>query len=188
MVTDSSSRRVIVVAGPNGSGKSSLTRRLQRPGSNLPFPEQYVNADEIAVDLRNCGDADPERTAFRLGRERRAECREAGVSFAYETVLSHPSGLVDLLLLRRAGFHVTLIVVTTADPEINVARVRGRVQVGGHAVPEEKIRQRCRRFHGLLMHDRALFDLDVSPYGNVVVRYEQGCGRIHPLATSPGSR
>jgi len=142
--------QVVIVAGPNGSGKSSLTRRLQRAESGVYFPERYINADEIAAQLRERGDLDPERAAFHLGREQRTSCREAGTSFAYETVFSHPSGLVDLFLLRRAGFHITLIVVTTANPEINVERVWGRVQTGGHDVPPDKIRQRYWRFHSLL--------------------------------------
>jgi predicted ABC-type ATPase len=37
---------------------------------------------------------------------------------------------------------VYLYFVTTADPDINVARVRSRVAQGGHDVPEDRIRDR----------------------------------------------
>ena len=39
---------LVIIAGPNGSGKSTLTEptRLKRLG--ISFPENYINADEIA--------------------------------------------------------------------------------------------------------------------------------------------
>jgi predicted ABC-type ATPase len=151
---------VVVIAGPNGSGKSSLTKHLPRAGLDAPMghdlneevrlPERYVNADDIARELRISGDPVPDRTAFHHARRLRNELREARNSLAYETVLSHPSGLVDLELFRRAGYHVTLVVVTTSDAEINVGRVRGRVLAGGHDVEPGKIRSRHARFHRFL--------------------------------------
>jgi hypothetical protein len=54
--------------------------------------------------------------------------------------------LIDLRLLRAAGYRVTLVVVTTADPEINVARVERRVLAGGHHVPADRVRDRYHRF------------------------------------------
>ena len=53
--------------------------------------------------------------------------------------------LLKLLLLKRAkkkGYFVRCYYVLTADPMINVWRVRSRVESGGHDVPEEKIIKR----------------------------------------------
>ncbi len=156
---------VVVVAGPNGSGKSTLTAQL-RVGSlpSVAFPDAYINADEIAVDLRLAGTADPEIAAFHEGRRLRQVYREARHSFAYETVLSHPSGILDLERLRNSGYSITLIVVTTGNPKINVQRVRRRVLAGGHDVPEDRIVARYRRCMELLpraietAHDAWIYD------------------------------
>ena len=57
-----------------------------------------------------------------------------------------------------------LYYVSTVDPQINIARVKYRVSVGGHPVPEQKIIERYYRSMDLLMQaieccDRAyLFD------------------------------
>ncbi len=45
---------LLVVAGPDGSGKTTLTRSLRAAG--LDFGE-YINPDEIALDLEGSYDA-----------------------------------------------------------------------------------------------------------------------------------
>lgn len=152
----------VVIAGPNGSGKSTLTADL-REGS-FPFPDSYINADEIAVSLRAAGAPDPEYAAFVEGRRLRQVYREQRRSFAYETVLSHPSGILDLQRLRDAGYHVVLVVVTTRHPRINVQRVSRRVLTGGHDVPASRITSRYERCMQLLpraietAHDAWVYD------------------------------
>lgn len=175
---------VLVIAGPNGSGKSSLTGILQQ--SDPGFPSRYVNADEIAVDLRSTV-ANAEQVAFHQARRIRTQLREAGVSFAYETVFSHPSGLVDLQHLRDAGYEVRLVVVTTDDPEINVRRVARRVAMGGHGIPPDKIRSRYHRFHRFLpvaaelAHQTSVYDStdEISPCLQVFA------GKVEPGAPPP---
>jgi predicted ABC-type ATPase len=142
--------RVVVIAGPNGSGKSTLTEQLC-VGEPLGFqlPDLYVNADLMARALRESSDPDPELTAFHQARALRRGHRVRRDSFAYETVLSHPSGLVDLVHLRDAGYEVTLVYVVTGNPDLNIARVARRVRSGGHDVPPERVRaryERCLRF------------------------------------------
>lgn len=41
-----------------------------------------------------------------------------------------------------AGFRVYLYYIATSNPNINVSRVKSRVQSGGHSVPEDKILSR----------------------------------------------
>ncbi len=44
-----------------------------------------------------------------------------------------------------AGYKVYLYFITTESPDINVFRVRARTKMGGHDVPEDKIRSRYQR-------------------------------------------
>jgi predicted ABC-type ATPase len=46
---------------------------------------------------------------------------------------------------RERGFITYLYVIATDDPDINLERVRNRVERGGHNVPEEKIKKRYLR-------------------------------------------
>lgn len=143
--------RVVVLAGPNGSGKSTLTQQL-REGlhEELLLPDRYLNPDELAVRFRKEGVDEPEWAAFHEARRLRQVYREEAVSFAFETVFSHPSGILDLCRLRASGYQVRLVFVCTEDAELNVARVAGRVRAGGHSVPPDKIRSRYTRCLQLL--------------------------------------
>lgn len=81
----------------------------------------------------------------------RRKLLEAGQTFTFETVMSHP-GKVDLLRKsQQAGYRTYLYYVATDDPAINVSRVANRVALGGHAVPEEKIVKRYHKSLALLI-------------------------------------
>lgn len=72
-------------------------------------------------------------------------------SFTFETVMSHPSKVALLAQAQAAGYRTYLYYVATDDPAINISRVRARVRLGGHAVPEDKIAPRYHRSLGLLL-------------------------------------
>lgn len=118
---------IIVFAGPNGSGKSTLTELL-RP------PLEYINADEIRKNLK-CTDLEAAQTA----EKQRENCVENGKEFCFETVLSTRRNLELLKRAKERGYFIRCYYVLTADPQINLWRVRSRVEAGGHDVPEDKI-------------------------------------------------
>ena len=59
--------------------------------------------------------------------------------FTFETVMSHPSKLEFIRKAKELGYKTYLYFVSLEDPELNKDRVRTRVQLHGHGVPEEKI-------------------------------------------------
>lgn len=118
---------VVVFAGPNGSGKSTFTQLLKPP-------MDYINADEIKKYL-NCSDLE----AAQLAEKQREEHIEQMKEFCFETVLSTERNLKLLTKAREKGYFIRCYYILTADPMINVWRVRARVESGGHDVPEEKI-------------------------------------------------
>lgn len=72
----------------------------------------------------------------------RQKLLENGISFTYETVMSH-EGKVDFLQKAQDNnFRVYLYFIATEDPEINVSRVNIRVAQKGHPVAPETIRNR----------------------------------------------
>lgn len=75
---------------------------------------------------------------------------ETKSSFTFETVMSSPDKIEFLAKAQQLGYRTYLYYVATGDPEINVARVRSRVEFGGHDVPDDKIRDRYHRSLALL--------------------------------------
>lgn len=80
----------------------------------------------------------------------RQKLMESSKSFTFETVMSF-SDKIDLLQRAQSrGYRTYLYYVATENPEINVSRVRYRVSLGGHPVPEDKIASRYKRSLELL--------------------------------------
>lgn len=75
----------------------------------------------------------------------RQKLLSSGVSFTYETVMSHPSKVDFLKSAKDAGYRVYLYYISTNDPDINVSRVEFRVTKKGHSVSPEIIKSRYKR-------------------------------------------
>ena len=81
----------------------------------------------------------------------RQKLLERRISFTFETVMSHPSKVDLLRHAQTAGYRTYLYFIATDDPEINISRVRNRVKLGGHDVPEDRIASRYYRSLDLLL-------------------------------------
>jgi predicted ABC-type ATPase len=117
------------------AGLSETTHELEFAEGRLSFRNVVVNSYFASV----AGD---------FLRQRLLDQRD---SFTFETVMSHPSKVELLVRAQQAGYRTYLYFVATDDPRINVARVRNRVMLGGHAVPEDRIAPRYFRSLDLLM-------------------------------------
>jgi predicted ABC-type ATPase len=102
--------KIIMFAGPNGSGKSTVTASFQV----LPdFPPNYANADEIAKTL--VGDPMAQSyEAARMVEQQRLTWMAQRQSFAFETVMSHPSKLVQLQQAKDLGYMVEIYYLDSA--------------------------------------------------------------------------
>jgi predicted ABC-type ATPase len=99
----------------------------------------------------------------------RQKLMERRVSFSFETVMSSPDKVQLLEKAQRLGYRTYLYYIATDDPSINVARVKARVNLGGHDVPEDKIVSRYERSLDLLMdavkHSNRAYLFDNSRHG-----------------------
>lgn len=74
-----------------------------------------------------------------------------GISFSFETVMSHEGKVHFMQYARELGYRVYLYFIATSDPAINVNRVGVRVAQNGHHVAEEIIVKRYFRSLELLL-------------------------------------
>lgn len=134
--------QMVIIAGPNGSGKSTLAPLLLREEFDIRI---YVNADDIA---REIGGDDLQSAAIEAGRivhARLEQLREERIDVAIETTLSGRALRRTVDRLLRAGYDVHLVYLWQPSPDVAVQRVRTRVLLGGHDVPEADIRRRILR-------------------------------------------
>jgi predicted ABC-type ATPase len=138
--------RLDLVVGPNGAGKTTFVALTLGP---LLLGSVFVNADEIARQRWPEDAAEHAYQAAEIAAATRARLISERRAFIAETVFSHPSKLELLKAASSAGY-TTVLHVLLVPEELAVQRVAARVLCGGHAVPEEKIRQRFHRLWPLV--------------------------------------
>lgn len=109
---------------------------------NLRFNDQKLIFHNVAINSYFAS------VAADFIRNKLIECSK---SFTFETVMSSPDKVELLRKAQARGYRTYLYYVATEDPSINISRVKYRVKMGGHSVPEDKIISRYKRSLDLLM-------------------------------------
>lgn len=133
---------LIIIAGPNGAGKSTLAPFLLRDALGLM---EFVNADTVALGLSAF---QPETVAMEAGRimlKRLRDLARQQADFAFETTLASRSYARWLHRLRHEGYNLHLLFLWLRSPDMAIERVKERVRLGGHDIPEAIIRRRYYR-------------------------------------------
>jgi len=136
-------KNVIVIAGPNGSGKTTFAAEYLR-NSEVSV---YIGADAIAERLVSRPE-EMDSVKIQAGRLFIREIHaliEAGTDFIVEVTLSGKGFARIIDRLKSAGYTVTIVFIFLKSSETSVARVRNRVQAGGHHVPTEDVMRRFYR-------------------------------------------
>lgn len=132
-------KAVYIIAGPNGSGKTTFAKLFLPDYVNCL---NFVNADLIAQGL---APFEPRAAAIKAGKlvlQQIHEYAERGVDFAFETTLSGKSYVSLLTELKARGYALHLFFLRLPSAELAIARIKERVQEGGHHVPAEDVRRR----------------------------------------------
>lgn len=88
----------------------------------------------------------------------RSRLLETAERFSFETVLSNSAKLSFMREAKARGFKVYLYFVSLVAPEMNVERVRSRVEQGGHDVPKDKVVDRYYRTMDFLFEAMKIAD------------------------------
>lgn len=132
---------IYVLAGVNGAGKSSiLGETFLRNGVAVFDPDAAT--DEILLANPGVSRDQANGLAWQQGKVLLEAAIEQRHSFAFETTLGGHTiqALLDRAL--REGHGVYVLYLGLESPEMHIARVRSRVTLGGHDIPEHRIRQR----------------------------------------------
>jgi predicted ABC-type ATPase len=101
----------------------------------------------------------------------RRELIKLKISFSFETVMSSPDKIELLKIAQKNGYRTYLYYIATQDPIINISRVKNRVKLGGHNVPEDKIVSRYYKSLKLLKdaikYSNRVYIFDNSSYDKV---------------------
>ncbi len=126
-----------IIAGSNGSGKTTIAKELINE-----FSLNFLNADEIAYKI-NPNDIDKIKiTAGKLFFVQFKEYLKNEESFILETTLSGKYLEKYITLLKSQNYNIFLIYIFIDNPSVAIFRVKERVILGGHFVPDNDIKRR----------------------------------------------
>jgi predicted ABC-type ATPase len=135
---------IYVLAGTNGAGKSSIAGAMF-----LAKGTDYFNPDEAAARIRHSrphvSEAEANSQAWNQGTRLLQRAIAERLNFAFETTLGGNTIPALLSSALSAGLEVRVWYVGLSSVELHIARVRARVEKGGHPIPEQKIRERFDR-------------------------------------------
>jgi predicted ABC-type ATPase len=134
---------MIVIGGPNGAGKTTAAMAVLPQALHLL---EFLNADEIAKGLSPLNPTSVRIQSSRLLLERANHFIRNKTSFGFESTLA--AGTAPEKLIRQAkaqGFVVVLLYFWLSSPQLAMARVKQRVESGGHDIPEPDIYRRYER-------------------------------------------
>lgn len=175
-------RELYIIGGSNGAGKTTFAKEFL-PG--YAHCSRFVNPDLIAAGL---SPFDPTAVAAHAGRLMLEEVSRlicCGESFAFESTLSGKTYLRLIHQARTAGYVIRLFYLWIPDPLLAVARIRDRVENGGHDVPEPDVHRRygrtLRNFFGLYrpLADSVHFFNNTGTESDLVFKDEEGDTEVY---------
>jgi predicted ABC-type ATPase len=130
---------IFVLAGVNGAGKSSVAGDILKEHGLAWFnPDAY--AREL-IARTGCARNEADATAWAYGKGRLEAALAEGTDYAFETTLGGET--ISRLLAKASETHdVQMLYCGLDSVEKHIARVRLRVEHGGHDIPESRIRAR----------------------------------------------
>jgi predicted ABC-type ATPase len=161
---------LIIIAGPNGAGKTTFAKEYLSAGE-VRF--EFVNADEISRTLALEPGAQG-RSDIRAGRmmlDRIDDLVSADADLAIETTLATLTYARKIPIWRERGYNVSLVYLRLNSVADSLARVRRRVEAGGHNIPPETIE---RRFGKSIDY----FETIYKPIVNIWYEWESREGRF----------
>ncbi len=131
--------RMYIISGCNGSGKTTASYTL--------LPEmlecnQFVNSDEFAKSLSPFNPSEASVSASRYMLQKIYYLLGNHMDFCVETTLATRSLMGIINDAKSRGYTVNILYFWLKSPEMAIARVKSRVEAGGHNIPENVVRRR----------------------------------------------
>lgn len=134
---------LVVFAGVNGAGKSTFYQSGLWCECDTDSRMSRINPDEMIVAAGK--DWSSPTDQLWAGKQAVGQVRDNFAhmrSFNQETTLAGKSAVVRIRKACSLGYRVRLFYIGVDSPEVALARIRHRVQVGGHDIRPEDVERR----------------------------------------------
>ncbi|ALQ37987.1 zeta toxin family protein [Fusobacterium hwasookii] len=127
-------------AGVNGAGKSTLYN-LAIINKNIKNSIR-INTDEIVKEIGDWKNNSDQIKAAKIAINLRNDCFINGKSFNEETTLTGKTILKTIDRAKELGYELQLFYIGVSSPEIAKARIKNRVEKGGHNIENNIVEKR----------------------------------------------
>jgi predicted ABC-type ATPase len=128
---------LIIIAGANGSGKTTFAKMLIEETKY-----DFLNADEIAKEIE---EGNARLKAGRIFFGNLEKWISESKNFILESTLSGNYLLKVIEKVKKAEYQVCIVYVFLESPHDCIERIKVRVKLGGHFVPNEDVIRRYYR-------------------------------------------
>ncbi|MCX5751756.1 MAG: AAA family ATPase [Candidatus Saganbacteria bacterium] len=132
-------KRFIIIAGANGTGKTTLAIEFLKKNKIA-----FLNADNIALSISK----DLGKNRIKAGKQFIAKlenCITLKRSLAIESTLAGKYLIRTIKRVKKLGYTISIIYFFVDTPAVALARIKSRVEAGGHDVPKEDVIRRFSR-------------------------------------------
>lgn len=134
--------KLYIIGGPNGAGKTTFANRFIPQFTEC---QHFVNADLIARGLSPFAPEVAMLQAGRLVLEKIKQLSSQQVDFALESTMSGRSYASLFKQLKSQGYEIHMFYIWVPDVKATLLRIKDRVRLGGHNVPEADVLRRFDR-------------------------------------------
>jgi hypothetical protein len=124
----------------NGAGKSTLYN-LAIINKNIKNSIR-INTDEIVKEIGDWKNNSDQIKAAKIAINLRNDCFINGKSFNEETTLTGKTILKTIDRAKELGYELQLFYIGVSSPEIAKARIKNRVEKGGHNIENNIVEKR----------------------------------------------
>lgn len=135
-------KKIYIIGGPNGAGKTTFVEHFLPKYIKVT---NFVNADEINKGISPLGSTSMDIKSGKIMLELIGDYKNRKLSFGFETTLAGKKWLELINELKSDGYTIYLFFLDLPSVDLAISRVKLRVKLGGHSIPEDTIRRRYSR-------------------------------------------